>query len=81
MNKMLRMLREKFRRLAICESGQDMMEYGLLVTLLALACISSVQGVANSVSGMFDQVSQALGTTQSGGQPSGGGGHDGDHGH
>jgi Flp pilus assembly pilin Flp len=68
MSKILRRLCEKFRILRVCESGQDTVEYGLLVTLLALVCVSSAQGVAGSVNQLFGQVSQAFDTQTQGQQ-------------
>lgn len=64
MRKTLLKLHLKLRRLMRCESGQDMVEYGLLVTLIALLSISGASGVANSVNQIFGQVSRALINTQ-----------------
>jgi Flp pilus assembly pilin Flp len=60
MIKALERLCGKFRRLLREEGGQDLVEYGMLVTLIALLCISGMQGAADSVNGMFGEVSQAL---------------------
>jgi len=78
----LKKICEKFQHLASRESGQDLMEYGLLVSLLALACVSGIPGTANSVNHMFRQVSRALGTPPSYGNQgaSGGSGSQGDSG-
>jgi len=35
------------------ESGQDLVEYGLLLALLAVAAIASMQKVASAVSNVF----------------------------
>jgi Flp pilus assembly pilin Flp len=79
MSKMLKTICKKLRHLAVCESGQDLAEYGLLVTVLALACISGMQGPANSVNQIFGQISTALAPPQTnGGQgDTGGGGNQG----
>jgi pilus assembly protein Flp/PilA len=42
------------------EEGQDLVEYALLVALIALVCISSVNGVANAVNGVFTAISSSL---------------------
>lgn len=81
MSKTLRTICEKFRHLAVSESGQDLVEYGLMVTLLALACISGMQGPANSVNQIFGQVSTALAPSQNHGENGwGDGGGGGRHG-
>jgi Flp pilus assembly pilin Flp len=79
MSKTLKTICEKLRHLAVNESGQDLAEYGLLVTLLALACISGMQGPANSVNQIFGQISTALAPPQSNGSQgdTGGGGNQG----
>jgi Flp pilus assembly pilin Flp len=60
MSKTLEKLYAKIRRLIGGECGQDLVEYGMLVTLIALMCISGMQSTANSVNDMFGEVSQAL---------------------
>jgi Flp pilus assembly pilin Flp len=60
MSKTLEKLYAMFRRLARRECGQDLIEYGLGVSLIALACISGMQGAAGSVSQAYGQVAQAL---------------------
>lgn len=74
MSTTLKAICEKLRQLAVCESGQDLAEYGLMVTLLALACISGMQGPANSVNQIFGQISTALAPAQSSGSQGGTGG-------
>jgi Flp pilus assembly pilin Flp len=70
MKKTLEKLCAKFQRLMRCEGGQDLVEYGMLVTLIALVCISGMQGTANSINTMFGEVSQALAPqAQQAGQP------------
>jgi len=68
MSKILQKLYEKLRSLAICESAQDTVEYAMLVTLIALVCISGAQSAANSVNQLYGQVSQAFDTQQQGQQ-------------
>jgi Flp pilus assembly pilin Flp len=62
-------LTAKLRRLIQNEWGQDLLEYGLLVAMIALVSISGVQGAANGVNDIFGQVSQAFDST--GPQPAG----------
>jgi len=50
----------KFLGLKSGEEGQDLVEYALLVALIALVCISSVNGVANAVNGVFTAISGSL---------------------
>lgn len=42
------------------EQGQDMVEYALLVSLIALLCIAAISHVATSVNGAFSTVSTSL---------------------
>jgi Flp pilus assembly pilin Flp len=56
----LLMLYVKFQTLASGEEGQDLVEYGLLCTLIALAVISSVSHVATAVSHIFTNISSSL---------------------
>jgi Flp pilus assembly pilin Flp len=89
MVKILETVYAKFRRLDRSQSGQDMLEYAMLLSMIALVCISGVQSAANSVNNMFGQVSQAFDASQQqqqgtpppapghhhGGGDHGGGGH------
>jgi Flp pilus assembly pilin Flp len=42
------------------ERGQDLVEYSLLVCLIALGCIAGVRHVATAVSSVFSNVSSSL---------------------
>jgi pilus assembly protein Flp/PilA len=42
-----------FRRLRQDESGQDLVEYGLLLALVAVGTIASMQSIASAVSSAF----------------------------
>ena len=43
------------------DQGQDLVEYGLLMVLLALFCITAMKGLANSIStALFNNVGGAL---------------------
>jgi Flp pilus assembly pilin Flp len=50
----------KFQNLMSGEEGQDLVEYGLLCTLIALAMISSLNPIATVVTRMFTNVSSSL---------------------
>jgi pilus assembly protein Flp/PilA len=43
------------------EGGQDLVEYALLVCLIALAAIAGVRHVATAVNSVFSNVSSSLG--------------------
>ncbi len=50
----------KVRDLMHREEGQDLVEYALLVALIALAAISGVKHVATAVNTVFGNVSSSL---------------------
>ena len=50
----------KLQDLASEEKGQDLVEYALLVTLIALGAISGVNHVATAVTKVFTDVSTSL---------------------
>ncbi|MEI9968545.1 MAG: Flp family type IVb pilin [Terracidiphilus sp.] len=43
------------------EEGQDLVEYALLVALIALVCITGVGNVATAVNSVFSNISSSLG--------------------
>lgn len=45
------------------ESGQGMVEYGLIIVLIALAVIATLQGLAGGLDGVFRRITTALGGT------------------
>ena len=49
-----------WRRLLRDESGQNMIEYALVASLIALAAIVAMQGVATALSTAFSKVSSHL---------------------
>ena len=64
MNRMAEMIlkvRMKFQGLVQGEAGQDLVEYALLVSLIALAAISGVKHIATAVNIVFGNVSSSLG--------------------
>ena len=44
------------------EEGQDLVEYALLVALIALACVVGVSHVAVAVNNVFSNISASLAT-------------------
>ena len=42
------------------EEGQDLVEYALLVALIALVCIAGVNNVATAVNNVFTNISSSL---------------------
>jgi pilus assembly protein Flp/PilA len=50
----------KFQGLRNNEEGQDLVEYALLVALIALVCITGVNNVATAVNSVFNQISGSL---------------------
>ena len=60
MNNLLLSLYVKFQNLLNNEEGQDLVEYALLVTLIALAAITGVSKVAGAINTVFTNVSTSL---------------------
>jgi Flp pilus assembly pilin Flp len=60
MNNALLKLYVKFQALEHSEGGQDMVEYSLLVALVALVCISGIRNVATGVDTAFSNISSSL---------------------
>jgi pilus assembly protein Flp/PilA len=50
----------KFQGLKHGEEGQDLVEYALLVALIALVCITGVSKVATAVNSVFSNISSSL---------------------
>jgi pilus assembly protein Flp/PilA len=50
----------KFQGLKNGEEGQDLVEYALLVALIALVCITGVGNVATAVNTVFSNISSSL---------------------
>jgi pilus assembly protein Flp/PilA len=42
------------------ESGQDLIEYGLILAVMALALIASMNRLTNSISNFFNQVGNSF---------------------
>jgi pilus assembly protein Flp/PilA len=61
MNNLFLTLYVKFQNLVAREDGQDLVEYALLVALIALAAITGVSSVATAVNKVFTNISGSLG--------------------
>jgi len=59
-NVLLQMLSFKMQALLGQEEGQDLVEYALLVSLIALAAITGVGYVASAVTTVFTNISTSL---------------------
>jgi Flp pilus assembly pilin Flp len=42
------------------EEGQDLVEYALLIVLIALGCVATMQGLASSISDAFGNANAQL---------------------
>ena len=60
MNNLFLSLYVKLQTLMATEDGQDLVEYALLVSLVALAAIVGVQNVATAVTKVFNNISTSL---------------------
>ena len=60
MNTLMMNLFVKFQDLKDREEGQDLVEYALLVSLIALAAITGVSNVAKAVTTVFASISTSL---------------------
>ena len=61
MNNLFLTLYVKLQTLVAREEGQDLVEYALLVALIALAAITGVSKVATAVNLVFSNISSSLG--------------------
>ena len=48
------------------ESGQGMVEYGLIIALVAIAAIVALKALGPKISGLFEKASKELGSATSG---------------
>jgi len=60
MNSLVLNLYVKFQSLKNREEGQDLVEYALLLCLVALACVTGIGNVASAVNSVFDNISASL---------------------
>lgn len=57
------MLLNQLRMFAKDESGQDLLEYALLVALIALVAFGAVQAAGGQVNAIFTRIASQLATT------------------
>ena len=60
MNKLFLSLYVRYQILLNSEDGQDLVEYALLVAIIALAAVTGVKEVASAVNTSFSKVSTTL---------------------
>jgi pilus assembly protein Flp/PilA len=52
----------KFQILRDSEEGQDMVEYALVIALIAFAAVAGIKGLAGGINLTFNNISNKLGT-------------------
>ena len=60
MNYLILRLVCRFQTLTNSDEGQDLIEYALLTSLIALAAIAGVDKVATAVTGIFTKISTSI---------------------
>jgi pilus assembly protein Flp/PilA len=60
MNNTLLKLYVKFQNLVSSEEGQDLVEYALVVAIIALGCVASMRTVATTVSTSFSLIESSF---------------------
>ncbi|HLI04129.1 MAG TPA: Flp family type IVb pilin [Terracidiphilus sp.] len=60
MNSLFLKMYVKIQELKSREDGQDLVEYALLLSLISLALVTSIQGVTNAITGIFNKISTSL---------------------
>ena len=60
MNSLFLKLLLKLNNLTTREDGQDLVEYALLVSLIALVCITGISNVATAITKVFSNISGSL---------------------
>ena len=50
----------RLRSLAVDDSGQDLLEYALLIALIALVCVGAVTAAGSRVSTVFTNIAAAI---------------------
>lgn len=60
MNDLLLRMSAKVYELIYGEDGQDLVEYALLITLVALASVTGVNNVASAINTVFSNISNTL---------------------
>jgi pilus assembly protein Flp/PilA len=49
-----------FQVLLACDEGQDLVEYALMLTMISLALVTGISGIAKSVNQTFSSISSSL---------------------
>jgi pilus assembly protein Flp/PilA len=62
MNNMLLKLYVKFQDLASREEGQDLVEYALVVALIAFGAVAGMKSLSSAINTAFSNVSAQLGS-------------------
>ena len=60
MNTLFLKLYVKASNLVSREEGQDLVEYALLITLVALGVVTGINGVATAINNVFSNISNTL---------------------
>ncbi len=60
MNDLLLKMSLKIQDLMTREEGQDLVEYALVITLVALAAVGGIRGVTSAVNSVFSKISTTL---------------------
>ena len=60
MKNLLLNLSAKFQALRNGEEGQDLVEYALLVALIALVCITGISNLASAINTVFSNISSSF---------------------
>jgi pilus assembly protein Flp/PilA len=60
MNNMLLKMYLKFQELKDREEGQDLVEYALIVALVAIAAVSALTVLASNITGVFSTIDTSL---------------------
>jgi pilus assembly protein Flp/PilA len=50
----------RVKKFAVADEGQDLLEYALLVALIALVCVLAITAVGTNVQGIFTRIGNAL---------------------
>ena len=54
------LLLEHLTSLVRREEGQDLLEYALLIALIAIVCVTAITAAGNNVMGVFNQIANAI---------------------
>ena len=53
-------LESRLRRLVRRDDGQDLLEYALLISLIAIVCVGAITAAGGNVKDIFDKIAAAL---------------------